>query len=124
MRILVVPIAAIALMGANEEPNPEIVAPTSPEPIDLPQDIASADPNCSDQMHEIETQGTQEAQVRIDPPRRFVEPAEPRDNEFLIWAVDRRENGCGVMVMMGDPDDVRQVPKPIGPARPMEIERE
>jgi len=120
MRLLVVPIAAFALMGASDENSPEIVAPSNPEQIDLLQDIANPNAECIDQMHEIETQ---EAQVRIDPRRRFLEPAEPRGNEFLIWAVDRRENGCGVMVMMGDPDDVRQVPKPIGPARPMEIER-
>ncbi len=121
MRLLVVPIAAIAVMGASEEPTPEITAPTSPEHLDLLQDIANPNAECSDQIHGIQTQ---EAQVRIDPRRRFLEPAEPRDNEFLIWAVDRRENGCGVMVMMGDPDDVREVPKSLGLARPMEIERE
>jgi hypothetical protein len=29
----------------------------------------------------------------------------------MIWAVDRRENGCAVLVAKGDPDDIRPIPK-------------
>ncbi len=37
------------------------------------------------------------------------EPASP-DKPLLIYAVDRRQGGCSVMVMKGDPDDIRQLP--------------
>ena len=37
------------------------------------------------------------------------EPASP-DRPLLIYAVDRRQGGCSVMVMKGDPDDIRQLP--------------
>lgn len=53
------------------------------------------------------------------------EPASP-DKPYLVYAVDRREDGCSVMVMKGDTDDIRQLPKPIdGPAGiiPAESER-
>jgi len=37
-------------------------------------------------------------------------PGSPENPPLAIYAVDRRENGCGVMVMMGKPDDVRPLP--------------
>ena len=40
------------------------------------------------------------------------QPASP-DKPYLIYAVDRREGGCSVMVMKGNPDDIRQLPKPM-----------
>lgn len=30
---------------------------------------------------------------------------------LMIWAVDRREDGCAVLVAKGDPDDIRPIPK-------------
>lgn len=39
------------------------------------------------------------------------EPASP-DKPYLIYAVDRRQDGCSVMVMKGDPDDIRPLPLP------------
>ena len=38
-------------------------------------------------------------------------PASP-ENPHHIYAVDRREGGCSVMVMAGDPEDIRQLPAP------------
>ncbi len=43
------------------------------------------------------------------PPMLEREPASP-DKPHLIYAVDRRQDGCSVMVMKGDPDDIRQLP--------------
>lgn len=39
------------------------------------------------------------------------EPASP-EKPHLIYAVDRRQDGCSVMVMKGDPDDIRPLPLP------------
>ncbi|MEM6908802.1 MAG: hypothetical protein AAF494_08985 [Pseudomonadota bacterium] len=36
-------------------------------------------------------------------------PAAP-ERPLAIYAVDRREDGCSVMVVMGNPDDVRPLP--------------
>ena len=38
------------------------------------------------------------------------EPASP-EKPLAIYAVDRREDGCAVMVMMGNTDDVRPLPR-------------
>lgn len=45
----------------------------------------------------------------FDAPLFQREPATP-DSPLAIYAVDRREDGCAVMVMMGDINDVRPVP--------------
>ena len=45
------------------------------------------------------------------PPLLERQPASP-DKPHLIYAVDRREDGCSVMVMKGDPDDIRPLPLP------------
>jgi hypothetical protein len=46
------------------------------------------------------------------------EPASP-ERPLAIYAVDRRENGCSVMVMMGNPADIRHVPE--GPESPIAV---
>ncbi len=33
------------------------------------------------------------------------------EEPMAIWAVDRREEGCAVLVTMGDPNDIRPIPK-------------
>ncbi|WP_298466412.1 hypothetical protein [uncultured Erythrobacter sp.] len=45
------------------------------------------------------------------PPQLDREPASP-DKPHLIYAVDRRQDGCSVMVMKGNRDDIRQLPLP------------
>jgi len=53
----------------------------------------------------------EQAQVSIDPRGRLEQrPARP-GAASPIWAVDRRENGCSMMVMMGDLKDVRPIPR-------------
>lgn len=39
-------------------------------------------------------------------------PATP-DEAHHIYAVDRREDGCSVMVMAGNPEDIRPLPAPM-----------
>ena len=38
------------------------------------------------------------------------EPASP-DKPLMIYAVDRKEYGCSVLVMKGDVDDIRPIPE-------------
>lgn len=47
-----------------------------------------------------------------EPPLFDREPASPA-NPHLIYAVDRRQDGCSVMVMKGNPSDIRQLPLPM-----------
>lgn len=58
------------------------------------------------------------------PPLLNREPASP-DKPHHIYAVDRREGGCSVMVMKGSPDDIRPLPAPMeGPLKmPAEAKR-
>lgn len=46
------------------------------------------------------------------PPLLDREPASPA-NPHMIYAVDRRQDGCSVMVMKGNPSDIRQLPLPM-----------
>ena len=58
-------------------------------------------------------------QVRDDlgQPRLDRSPATPGEG-YLIAAVDKRVDGCPVMQMLRDADDLRPVPRPtLGPAR-------
>ena len=56
------------------------------------------------------------------PPLLGREAASP-DKPLAIYAVDRRENGCSVMVMKGDPSDIRPLPAPMeGPLRAIPAE--
>ena len=121
MRVLFLPIAAIALI-ANGQP-PLLGVPI--EGFDagrLAERISLARPiQCADRIRPVKVE---EVQVRINPPRVQREPAAPEE-AMAIWAVDRREKGCGVMVMMGDLNDVRPLPEVgDGPAQRIEIGRD
>ena len=58
------------------------------------------------------------ARVQLgQPPLLDREPATP-DKPHYIYAVDRREGGCSVMVMKGSPGDIRPLPAPMeGPLK-------
>lgn len=57
---------------------------------------------CRDRIHQVrEERGL---------PRLERETASP-DKPVMIWAVDRREHGCAVMVVKGSPEDIRPLPK-------------
>ncbi len=60
------------------------------------------DAQCRDRIHMVrEERGL---------PKLERETADP-DKPVMIWAVDRREHGCAVMVVKGNPDDIRPLPK-------------
>ena len=108
MQPFALPLAALALLGAADTPpappaDPQ-TAPAEPRPV------TPSDAECRDRItHAREAAGK--------PPLLERGPASP-DKPYLIYAVDRRQDGCAVMVMKGDPADIRPLPaRPDGAAR-------
>lgn len=66
------------------------------------EDARVHDAICRDRIHEAREQTGQ--------PPLDREPA-TGDDALLIWAVDRRMDGCSVLVVKGDPSDIRPIPK-------------
>ena len=105
MHRFLLPFAALALAGAKDAP-----APADTRDVTTPV-IRSLSPSpefCRERItHARETSG--------QPPLKDRGPASA-DNPYLIHAVDKRIDGCAVMVMMGDAKDIRPLPaKPEGP---------
>ena len=100
MRFLALPLSALALIGAAE--------PYAPPPAPVPaiREIAPLAPSpeqCRDRI-------TQTREAAGKPPLLDRGPASP-DKPYRIYAVDKRIDGCAVMVMHGDVNDVRPVPE-------------
>lgn len=119
MRAIVVPVLALALLGAGEPPQSALDNPAYTEPAEKwdsleevmarrgvlpPPPMTDDAESCSDTIHEAREASGQA-------PLLEREPASP-DKPHAIYAVDRRQDGCSVMVMMGDPDDIRPLPLP------------
>ena len=103
MQPITLPLAALALVtAADTRP-----APAPQAVVREAQPFAPSDDRCRD----VISQARQEAGK---PPLLEREPASP-DRPYHIYAVDRRQDGCAVMVMKGDPADIRSLP-----ARPEE----
>lgn len=133
MRLVILSVAAFALQGATDvEDRAENISGTA-EAIVLPLDnpaylrtpaqarlieraqnenaptAVPSDAECRDRI-------TQAREAAGKPPLLDREPASP-DKPYHIYAVDRRQDGCAVMVMKGDPADIR--PLPAAPDGPM-----
>lgn len=134
MRIVLIPIASLALIAANE-PTSSQAPPLAPAPLDNPAYSVPAEqwtPDTAEELRGIiagqdRPEGTslftekcadRIIQTRKDsglPPLLDRQTADP-DKPLLYYAVDRREDGCGVLVMKGNPSDIRPVPAlPEGP---------
>ncbi len=115
MNAMMLPLLGAALLGSGSVdglPSPSLsipINPTSKAPA-----VRSAEEliarvrgvnavECQDRIHR--------ARAAAGLPLLKREPASP-DKPHLIYAVDRRQDGCGVMVMMGNPDDIRPLPEP------------
>jgi hypothetical protein len=75
--------------------------------IELPGNVSLdiRDPrDCRDRIEYVRAANGQ-------PPLLDREPASP-DEAQAIYAVDRRQDGCSVMVMMGKPEEILPLPKP------------
>ena len=93
MRLIVLPLLAAAV-AAN-------LPSSEPAPPERSQ--------CRDRISQVREAAGQ--------PRLDRSPARPGDG-FLIAAVDKRVDGCAVMQMHRNIDDLRPVPEPsMGPAR-------
>jgi hypothetical protein len=108
MQPFALPLAALALLGAADTPPAPPAGPQAALREAGP--VTPSDAECRDRItHAREAAGK--------PPLLEREPASP-DRPYLIYAVDRRQDGCAVMVMKGDPADIRPLPvRPDGAAR-------
>lgn len=116
MRVFVIASLPVLLIAASEPVPQTLDNPAYSSPPERWQTIDDAedafpehaatpnDEHCSDTItHARDASG--------QPPLLQREPASPEKPQ-AIYAVDRRQDGCSVMVMMGDPDDVRPLPLP------------
>ena len=111
MRRLAILIAPVALVGTTE---PEIaIDPASPfdnpafetpeTPWEKMPDAPAPDSGfCADRVREARASAGLPAMDR-----RTASPERPE----LIYAVDHRRDGCGVLVMHGNSEDIRPVPE-------------
>jgi hypothetical protein len=67
------------------------------------EDVRPSPEECRDRIRQARAAA---GQPRIE--RDTADPEEP----LMIWAVDRREHGCSVLVVKGEPEDIRPIPEP------------
>ena len=141
MRVFVIPVFAIALIGADEPPaipldNPAYSTPperwesvddmiddTDEAGLIVTEGVRVGDPDdaeCRDRIHDAREASGQPPlpDASEQAPRTYTldelidrQPASP-DRPHAIYAVDRRQDGCSVMVMMGNREDIRPLPLP------------
>ncbi len=102
MRILFAPALALFLIGAADAP----AEPASPDQPATAAEPDAAEPRKTDCLLTIQ----QARATTGEPPLLDRRPASP-DRPLAIYAVERLQDGCPVMVMMGNPGDVRPMPK-------------
>ena len=124
MRIPALAAIAMLTIGATDDRSGETAASqttrtvTSPHAFDMPpygkpsvawRTMEDAEPIesalCRDRIWQ--------AREELGQPDLDRETASP-DEPLLMWAVDHRREGCGVIVMKDDPDDIRPIPEPNG----------
>lgn len=117
MRAILAPLLAVSTIAAADTPNDQstgssadaaLPAASAPPPsggmvvLGHPSKDGELEKECRDRI----TQARKEAGK---PPLLDREPASP-DQPYHIYAVDRRQDGCSVMVIAGDPADIRPLP--------------
>jgi hypothetical protein len=104
MQPVILPLVALALLASTETPQrleattttqPDIVSPAVQPP-------ALSAEQCRDRI-------TLAREASGKPPLLEREPASA-EKPYRIYAVDKRVNGCAVMVMHGDVSDIRPLP--------------
>ncbi|MDJ0643746.1 MAG: hypothetical protein QNJ15_13105 [Erythrobacter sp.] len=121
MRVIAVCLLPFALVAASEpaevSPIPEVQG--SPAFTTLQERFASVTADAANATLPLEVIDPAQCRDRIMQAREasglplLLEraPASP-EKPFLIYAVDRQQDGCSVMVMMGNPNDIRPLPLP------------
>lgn len=120
MRFVLLPLLAASSLAAADSGKvahadpvsqpPEASMDFAPSEVELPRAVrealgfeTEAEPDCGDTIMQAREDAGQ-------PPVPEREPASP-DKPHLILALDKRLDGCAVMVMKGDPADMRHLPK-------------
>lgn len=108
--LAVLALPATALAG-DEQPSAPVTNPV--QSLDMPgygdparkwesvEDAGPTPEQCRDRIHQV-----REATGQLE--RGTADPEEP----LMIYAVDRRQDGCAVLVVAGDPEDIRPLPEP------------
>jgi hypothetical protein len=124
MRLVLIPLFARAAMGADNPQSAPDGAPANPAdrsdtqfshdggPVDEGRALAMRETLGTETEEELACRDriTQARVASGQPPLLKRGPATPED-PVLIYAVDRRQDGCAVMVMMGDAEDIRPLPE-------------
>lgn len=107
---ILLPASVMAMNGPTEPqaapPSLSLDMPAYEMPAERWQTVDDANPSpeqCRDRIHRAREASGQ--------PQLDQNPATP-DSPPIIWAVDRRVEGCSVMVVKGNPDDIRPLPAP------------
>jgi hypothetical protein len=115
MRLILLPLSALASIGAmppheKAAAPPDAMMPGYAEPAQKwgSVDEAVAARNCRDRIEQVRDAAGQPALDKT--------PATAGEG-YLINAVDIRVDGCTVMQMKSDVNDLRPLPAPDGPAR-------
>jgi len=72
-------------------------------------DLAQSEASQTRQAEECRNRITHAREASGQTPLLEREPASP-ERPYAIYAVHREQDGCSVMVMMGDSDDIRPLP--------------
>ena len=119
MRAIFVPALAFALIGAGEPPHSSLDNPAYSTPREAWRTMDDATARNPARVPEIDEAALQACRDAIrqareasgQPPLLDREPASP-EKPLAIHTVDRRQDGCSVMVMMGNREDIRPLPAP------------
>ncbi|MDC8753276.1 hypothetical protein OIK40_01315 [Erythrobacter sp. sf7] len=112
MQLVTFPLAALALLGATGAPTSLQQAAESRATMREIQTLTPSPEQCRDRI-------TQVRESTGKPPLLDRAPASP-ERPHRIYAVDKRIDGCAVMVMHGDVSDIRPLPaRPEGPVLQM-----
>lgn len=129
MRAGLIPALAFALVGASDEAEAPVPQPDQQSLVEEYRDKLEAlkrrdtaaeiaqgavlqglkPSNCNDRLERARDEA-EEAVVITPGPLLRRGPNTPDSAPLAIYAVDRREGGCAVMVMMSEPKDVRPLP--------------
>jgi hypothetical protein len=115
MRLPLIPlIAGLTIAAADKvnEPPVDAAAPTQAASTAKPEGPIVAQRRAPSDMERTKCRDSISPAIKQwgKPPMLEREPASP-ERPLAIYAVDRRENRCSVMVMMGNPADIRPVPE-------------
>ena len=129
MRAVLIPVLAFGLIGASDGAEAPLQQPDQQALFeeyrgklealkrrDIAAEIAQGavlqglkPSNCNDRLERAQDKADEAVVVTPGPLLRRGSNT-PNNEPLAIYAVDRREGGCAVMVMMGEPEDVRPLP--------------